>query len=222
MNSETAVIKAASQGLLCDGRHYSKSDLLTAFDRAGLSADEANRAFVGIRTASSVGTTLGRLSLATVGERRGKRYSFGGLNNGDNIQDIPPEQSEPTPMKTTQQSTTYLDAQTDVTCSATDNLDIYYGDNLQLLQQFPDESFDLIYIDPPFNTGKTQERTRIRTVRDQENGDRTGFQGKRYRTVRVGSASFADAFSDFIDFLEPRLVEARRLLSAKGSFFFAH
>ncbi len=35
---------------------------------------------------------------------------------------------------------------------------MYLGDNLAILKQLPDESVDLIYIDPPFNTGRTQER----------------------------------------------------------------
>src|SRR5690606_5093906 len=69
------------------------------------------------------------------------------------------------------------------------------------------------------NTGKVQERTRIRTVQDQDGGDRTGFQGKRYRTIKVGTASFADQFVDFIEFMEPRFEEALRLLKPSGSFF---
>ena len=97
-------------------------------------------------------------------------------------------------------------------------LDIYFGDNLAVLGAFPDASFDLIYIDPPFNTGRVQERTQIRTVRD-EDGDRTGFQGNRYRTVKLGSKSFEDSFTNFMGFLEPRLEEARRLLRPRGSFF---
>ncbi len=98
-------------------------------------------------------------------------------------------------------------------------LDIHFGDNLAILRSLPPASYDLIYIDPPFNTGKVQSRTRIRTIRDEQGGDRTGFQGKRYRTVRVGSASFEDSFDDFLMFLEPRLIEASRLLKAHGSFF---
>jgi len=97
-------------------------------------------------------------------------------------------------------------------------LDIHFGDNLPIMRGFPDESFDLIYVDPPFNTGKAQSRTRIRTVQD-ENGDRVGFQGKRYTTVRIGRMAFQDAFDDFLQMLQPRLIEARRLLRPGGSFF---
>ena len=97
-------------------------------------------------------------------------------------------------------------------------LEIHFGDNLSILTDLEDESFDLIYIDPPFNTGKTQARTQIKTVRDDE-GDRLGFKGQRYRTVRVGMKAFADNFDDFLGFLEPRLQAAHRLLKPDGSFF---
>lgn len=95
---------------------------------------------------------------------------------------------------------------------------IILGDNLEVLPRFPDGSFDLIYIDPPFNTGREQVRAQLRTVRDPE-GDRVGYQGQRYRSVKVGQHSFADLFTDYLAFLEPRLVEAHRLLSPTGSFF---
>jgi len=98
-------------------------------------------------------------------------------------------------------------------------LDIHYGDNLPILHDFPDKSFDLIYIDPPFNTGKTQARTQIKTIQDDA-GDREGFKGRRYRTVRVGEKSFGDQFDDFLAFIEPRLEQAKRLLKDDGSFFF--
>ncbi len=97
-------------------------------------------------------------------------------------------------------------------------LNIHFGDNLEVTAGFESESFDLIYIDPPFNTRRTQARTQIKTVRDDE-GDRSGFQGQRYRTVTVGTRSFADSFDDFLVFIEPRLREAHRLLKPTGSFF---
>jgi site-specific DNA-methyltransferase (adenine-specific) len=96
---------------------------------------------------------------------------------------------------------------------------ILCGDNLPILKTIPTASVDLIYIDPPFNTGKTQVRHRISTVRDQE-GDRTGFGGRRYRTIKVGSSGYIDFFSDYLDFLAPRLQEAHRVLSPNGSLFF--
>ena len=99
-----------------------------------------------------------------------------------------------------------------------DNL-IYYADNLDILPSIPDASVDLIYIDPPFNTGKVQQRTQIRTVHDETNGDRVGFQGKKYRTETVGTKGFVDYFDDFIEFLKPRIVQAYRILARNGSFF---
>lgn len=97
---------------------------------------------------------------------------------------------------------------------------IYYSDNLEILKTLASESVDLIYIDPPFNTGKRQTRTRLKTVRDDNNGDRTGFQGKRYRTIKLSTSGYDDEFGDFIGFIQPRLFEAFRILKPTGSFFF--
>lgn len=96
---------------------------------------------------------------------------------------------------------------------------IYFGDNLPILEALPGASVDLIYIDPPFNTGRAQGRTQIRTVRSQD-GDRTGFQGHRYQTIRLGSRQYADWFDDYLAFLEPRLEQAYRLLQPHGSLYF--
>jgi site-specific DNA-methyltransferase (adenine-specific) len=78
---------------------------------------------------------------------------------------------------------------------------------------------DLIYIDPPFNTGHAQARTQIKTVRD-EDGDRVGFGGQSYRTESIGSRAYADQFDDFIGFIAPRLEQAYRLLKPNGSLYF--
>lgn len=96
---------------------------------------------------------------------------------------------------------------------------IYFDDNLNVLRSLPGASVDLVYIDPPFNTGKVQARTQLRTQSDEQ-GDRNGFQGKRYSTVKLGSKSYADEFDDFLGFLEPRLVETRRVLKPHGSLYF--
>ena len=96
---------------------------------------------------------------------------------------------------------------------------IYFGDNLPLLQKMKSESVDLIYIDPPFNTGKRQSRTQIKTERSAT-GDRTGFSGNRYQTIRLGSREYLDIFDDYLAFLEPRLVEAYRILSTHGTLYF--
>ena len=96
---------------------------------------------------------------------------------------------------------------------------VILADNLEALATVPDESAALVYIDPPFNTGRTQSRKTLRTIRDEVGGDRTGFQGKRYRTVDLGTSGYSDAFDDYLGFLEPRFREARRVLKPDGSFF---
>jgi site-specific DNA-methyltransferase (adenine-specific) len=96
---------------------------------------------------------------------------------------------------------------------------IVYGDNLPVLKDLPSQSVDLIYIDPPFNTGKEQSRKQIR-VEEDENGDRVGFGGKRYQTEVIGERGYRDYFDDYLGFLEPRLVEAYRILKPTGSLYF--
>ena len=96
---------------------------------------------------------------------------------------------------------------------------ILHGDNLAALRTMASGEAALIYIDPPFNTGKAQTRTQIRTVQDKTGGDRVGFGGRSYRTEKLGTTSYADHFDDFIGFLRPRVEEAYRVLAASGSFF---
>ncbi|WP_419470648.1 DNA-methyltransferase [Conexibacter woesei] len=93
------------------------------------------------------------------------------------------------------------------------------GENLSVLPLLPDGAFDVVYIDPPFNTGRRQVRTTLRVVADAENGTRTGFGGRRYRTEAVGSMAYADAFDDLPAYLEPRLREAWRLLADHGTLY---
>ena len=100
---------------------------------------------------------------------------------------------------------------------------IVHGENLDVLQPMEAGSIELIYIDPPFNTGRRQARRQIKTIRDSA-GDRTGFGGQRYRTEvlaeQPSGAGYTDTFEDFLAFLRPRLMEAHRILSATGSLFF--
>ncbi len=95
---------------------------------------------------------------------------------------------------------------------------INLADNLEFLSGVRDDSVNLIYIDPPFNTGAKQSMTSLKTVRD-EDGDRTGFGGNRYRTERGGNKSYGDSFDDYLGFLAPRLEEAQRTLAQNGSLF---
>jgi site-specific DNA-methyltransferase (adenine-specific) len=97
---------------------------------------------------------------------------------------------------------------------------IIMGDNLEILRNIAPESVQLIYIDPPFNTGKLQTRTQIRTVQDEIEGDRKGFAGRSYRTEKLGTTSYLDSFDDFLGFIRPRIEEAYRILSPTGAFFF--
>jgi len=92
------------------------------------------------------------------------------------------------------------------------------GDNLAVIQALPDASFRLIYIDPPFNTGRTQSRQAVTTVRNVE-GTRTGFKGQTYDTIKGLLYSYDDAFADYWEFLEPRLEEAWRLLDDTGTLY---
>lgn len=98
---------------------------------------------------------------------------------------------------------------------------IFFGDNLDVLRKIPDQSVDLIYIDPPFNTGKNQKMAKIKTVRS-ENGDRAGFQGNKYQSISLGIKQYSDSFGEnYIDgFLAPRLHEAYRVLAPHGSLYF--
>jgi site-specific DNA-methyltransferase (adenine-specific) len=96
---------------------------------------------------------------------------------------------------------------------------VLLGDNLELLPRFADESFQLVYVDPPFNTGKPQVRRTLAAVRD-EAGERTGFGGRRYRTALLDESRYPDSFADYLSFLEPRLLEIRRLLDRTGTLYF--
>ncbi|WP_395638052.1 DNA-methyltransferase [Pseudolysinimonas sp.] len=96
---------------------------------------------------------------------------------------------------------------------------IVHGDNLEVAQTLPDGAFQLIYLDPPFNTGKTQRRQRTTVTRTDSGEGRVGFGGRTY-VSELGSVShYADTFDDYWAFLEPRLVEARRLLDATGTLY---
>src|SRR5437868_8943843 len=95
---------------------------------------------------------------------------------------------------------------------------VVLGENLTVLTSLPDASLDLVYVDPPFNTGKRQLLQRLKTTRAPD-GDRVGFQGQRYRTVRLGQSSYVDIHDDYLTFLEERLVEVRRVLKPSGSLY---
>jgi site-specific DNA-methyltransferase (adenine-specific) len=95
---------------------------------------------------------------------------------------------------------------------------LYQGDNLGVLKSIPDSSIQLIYIDPPFNTGRSQKRSKT-TTRRSESGNRIGFKGQRYETVKDTVLSYDDQFANYWDFLEPRLEQAFRVLKDSGTLY---
>lgn len=102
---------------------------------------------------------------------------------------------------------------TDVTTNV-----VVEGDNLDVARALPSASFRLIYLDPPFNTGRTQRRQTTTSRRVTGTG-RIGFKGQEYDVVRGHVASYDDQFADYWMFLEPRLEEAWRLLSDDGTLY---
>lgn len=101
---------------------------------------------------------------------------------------------------------------------------VYHSDNLEVLRSMLDESVDLVYIDPPFNTGHTQTRTFTKTTKvdkdSEEKGDRIGFGGNSYKTEKLSSVGYEDKFDDFIGFIKPRIKEIHRVLKPTGSLYF--
>ncbi|MDD7968524.1 DNA-methyltransferase [Actinomycetospora lemnae] len=95
---------------------------------------------------------------------------------------------------------------------------VLYGDNIDALRRMPDECVSLIYIDPPFNTGRSQRRQNLKTVRN-EVGTRTGFKGQQYQNIKGDLFSYDDAFADYWEFLAPRLEHAWRILRDDGSLY---
>ena len=95
---------------------------------------------------------------------------------------------------------------------------VVHGDNSDVLPLLPDGAFQLVYIDPPFNTGGRRDRRTLRTRRDPD-GDRTGFGGARYATVETARRSYPDSIADYAGFLGPRLEQARRLLTRSGTLY---
>ncbi len=96
---------------------------------------------------------------------------------------------------------------------------VIQADAADVLGRLPDGAFELIYIDPPFNTGHTQRARRLAVARDETEGDRVGFGGRRYRSRAVSDMAFADAFADYAGFLRGKLERARELLAPEGTLY---
>lgn len=112
---------------------------------------------------------------------------------------------------------------------------VVLGDNLDVLPTLADGSFTLVYLDPPFNTGRYQRRhasAAVATVepagvptasatppRARPETRVTGFRGRTYERIRGDLMRFDDRFDDYWSFLEPRLLEAWRLLADDGTLY---
>jgi site-specific DNA-methyltransferase (adenine-specific) len=96
---------------------------------------------------------------------------------------------------------------------------VFAADNLDVLPTLPDGAFTVVYLDPPFNTGRTQQRHTTTAVRSDAAGAMAGFQGRGYQRIRGELKRYDDRFDDYWEFLEPRLVEAWRLLAADGTLY---
>jgi site-specific DNA-methyltransferase (adenine-specific) len=100
---------------------------------------------------------------------------------------------------------------------------VILGENLEALASLPAAFASLVYVDPPFNTGKVQKRDRIKTTATSDPaspGDRGGFGGRRYDVERVASSgTYADSYDDFEAFLMPRIEASLRCLTKNGSLF---
>ncbi|MFE6735156.1 DNA-methyltransferase [Microbacterium sp. NPDC057650] len=102
------------------------------------------------------------------------------------------------------------------------------GDNLEVAESLASGSFTLIYLDPPFNTGRAQTRERVVATRADDETDAGdgplveishGFHGHRYERVRSMLHAYDDRFDDYGDFLMPRLQQAWRLLADDGTLY---
>ena len=96
---------------------------------------------------------------------------------------------------------------------------VYFGDCLNILPQFSNESIDLIYIDPPFNTGVDRVYNKIQLNK----GDKTriGFGGKIYKYETVSTKTYKDNFdkNQYLEFIKKCIIESHRLLKNTGSIF---
>jgi site-specific DNA-methyltransferase (adenine-specific) len=95
---------------------------------------------------------------------------------------------------------------------------VIHADNLDILPTLPDGAFTVVYLDPPFNTGREQTRQSTTSVR-MEGGSVRGFKGQTYERIKGDLLRYDDRFEDYWEFLEPRLIEAWRLLADDGTLY---
>lgn len=102
---------------------------------------------------------------------------------------------------------------------------VHCRDNIELLRALPEACIDLVYIDPPFNTGRAQrgkDRSRPPTPGQRLGSapDSAAPEPLQAQACRERPATYADAWpsiADYLDFMRPRLVEMRRVLRLSGS-----
>ena len=92
------------------------------------------------------------------------------------------------------------------------------GDCADVMRRLPKGAFDLVYADPPFNTGRDVVMNRTRATADDE-AERTGFGGRGYRVERVGTQRFPDRHEDYALFLRERVELARTMLAPWGTLY---
>lgn len=195
------------------GRWLSKPELIALLSEQ--LHEGAKPAFAKIRAAAKGSGHIGTVAVHRSGKGSATRYAFGEKPHADL-----PAQS----MKAVADAGANVllggirDFPVPACPEGAGSVEVIHGDNLDIMKGFPAGTFNLIYVDPPFNTGRKQSRTRIRTER-HEKGDRVGFQDRRYRTTVVGMSAYDDSFSDYMAFLVPRLVQAYRVLEPDGSLF---
>jgi len=117
---------------------------------------------------------------------------------------------------------------------------LYYGDNLVMLQRIPDESVDLVYLDPPFNSNQNynvlfKERDGVKAAAQMLAFDDTwtwdeaaarSYDGVLSRGGRIADAMVAFraylGTSDMLAYLAmmaPRLIELRRVMKPVASLY---
>jgi site-specific DNA-methyltransferase (adenine-specific) len=110
-------------------------------------------------------------------------------------------------------------------CTANDDLRlededlVIAGDNGPALAKLPEGAFDLVYMDPPFNTGRPRKRDTV-TVHADLQGQRVGFGGRTYSSRLLRTLSYEDSYADYLDFLGSRLRRLRALLAPHGTLYF--
>src|SRR5664280_487602 len=118
---------------------------------------------------------------------------------------------------------------------------LYYGDNLQVMREhIADESVDLVYLDPPFNSNQnynvlfaerdgTKSQAQIKAFGDTWHWDEGAARAYQEVVERGGDVAnvmraFRTILGDndmlaYLAMMAPRLMELRRVLKPSGSIY---